>query len=116
VAGLWISNLKSNILQCVQKNQSKARSEPEIKIAVLGTGVDSTRPFINEAIERSKRIIRLKSFIEGDPSIENEFGHGTHIINILLNIAPRAQIHVAKVPKTGDIPLTHKIDQVRLTK
>jgi subtilisin family serine protease len=113
---LYMSSLKSSILQCLQKTENKLRGAPEIKIAVLDTGVDSKHPFIDEAITRSKRIVCLKSFVQEDPSTEDEFGHGTHITNILLKIAPKAQIYVAKVSKTGDIPLTHKIDEVRSTK
>ena len=83
-----------------------------VKIAVLDTGVDLKHPFIRGAI-RQKRIRKLKSFVTNDTSTEDRVGHGTHVANLLLEVAPDAQLYIAKIASSKDIPSYHKIPEVK---
>jgi subtilisin family serine protease len=94
-----------------------------VKIAILDTGIDlDHEDFKYPAKRRSKvgqristklaerpqreRIIAWRNFI-GDPGEEEDVrdtvGHGTHIAGMLLSIAPRAQLYIAKTSSDGTV-------------
>lgn len=110
-----MSDLKASVHTYIKKPLGYLRDEdnPPVKIAVLDTGVDSKVPFIKGAM-KINRIKGLRSFVKGDESTEDGFGHGTHVTALLLNVAPDAQIYVAKVAQDENIPSDHNIAEVSL--
>ena len=95
----------------LERDEDYLRSAPAIKIAILDTGVDATHPFISEAINRSRRIVCVQSFVEDNSKVDM-VGHGSHIANLLLLVAPKAEIYIAKVSRDTDIHAGHKIAEV----
>lgn len=110
-----MSDLTTSVHKYIEKPLGYLRDEdnPPVKIAVLDTGVDSKDPFIKGAT-KTNRIKALKSFVKGDESTEDGSGHGTHVAALLLNVAPDAQIYVAKVAQDINIPSDHNIAEVSL--
>jgi subtilisin family serine protease len=86
-----------------------------VKIAILDTGIDLDHPdFSQRAKRRSKvaakqllektqreRIIGCKNFTGGpEDDVTDDVGHGTHIAGLIMAIAPRAELYIAKVSST----------------
>lgn len=68
----------------------------KIRIAVLDSGVDDTDSMIRAAV-RSLRIKKRMSFVGKDNDHQDTYGHGTHVTRLLLQIAPAAEIYIAKI-------------------
>lgn len=75
---------------------------------MLDTGFNKSgiRGFIDDikASRRAERdlstpVIATKSFFE-TPSLDDECGHGTRVLSLLLRVAPNADYYIAKVSKT----------------
>lgn len=65
-------------------------------MAIIGAGVDSSHPEISEALT-DKKVIECKGFPESlDPS-QDEYGHGTHAVSVILRTMPWVSIYVARV-------------------
>jgi subtilisin family serine protease len=99
----------------IEKPGKYFRKKPAVKIAVLDTGIDPEHAFINGAM-KAKRIVVAESFVNGDRSIDDRFGHGTHVANLLLSVAPDTELYVAKVANSEEIPPDHNINKVRKMK
>ncbi len=65
-----------------------------IRIAVLDTGLDLTDSRIKAA---KSRIVDKRSWIGPSDNCVDTDGHGTHVTRLLLEMAPSAQIIVAKI-------------------
>lgn len=63
----------------------------KVRIAVLDTGINKTDTMIRSA---KPRIKDERSWIG---SIKDTYGHGTHVIRILLQMAPAAEFYIAKI-------------------
>ena len=106
----WIKRLKKSVHTRIAKIDTFKRRKP-VQIAVLDTGVDTKHHFVKGAI-RGARILNRRSFVKNDTSIEDTSGHGTHIATLLLEVAPDAKIHIARVAQDLGIPYTHSIAEV----
>jgi subtilisin family serine protease len=76
-------------------------AEP-VRIAILDSGLDPKNPFLIEDKQLPKpRIKEGRSFVHGtEPhDVQDEIGHGTHALGLLLKIAPCAEIYVARVAR-----------------
>lgn len=86
-----------------------------VKITILDTGIDLDHPnFSQRGKRRSKvtakqlsekmqreRIIGSKNFTRGpEDDVTDDVGHGTHIAVLIMAIAPRAELYIAKVSST----------------
>ena len=75
----------------------------KIRIAIIDSGVDTAHPRIRGAI-KSGRIKVCRNFLSFDhEDYDDEFGHGTWVALLLLQVAPEAEIYVAKVANSQSI-------------
>jgi subtilisin family serine protease len=81
-----------------------ALSNSRIRIAVLDTGYDPNAIFF-QARDRERRIKGWKDYVEknntGKPKYagRDEDGHGTHVLSVLMTVAPAADIYIARVAR-----------------
>jgi subtilisin family serine protease len=95
------------------RNDPKFVRDKPVRIAVLDTGVDLAHRFIQGA-KKHNRIKLIESFVEGVKGTQDLHGHGTHIAALLLEIAPDAQLYIAKIAESGKIPPNHRIADVSI--
>ncbi|WP_242281214.1 S8 family serine peptidase [Bacillus cereus group sp. BfR-BA-01347] len=76
-----------------------SKGDSTTSIALLDSGIDINHPDLKHSISLSK----AKSFVEGDPSLEDKMGHGTQVAGIISGngnikgISPKTQIIPYKV-------------------
>jgi subtilisin family serine protease len=104
--------LRTSIHKHIEKPDDYVRDSPAVRIAVLDTGIDKKHPFIRGALQ-SGSIVVAKSFVGGDESVNDTFGHGTYVTSLLLEVAPDAKLYVAKIATGEDVPADHNISGVR---
>ncbi|KAF2786666.1 subtilisin-like protein, partial [Melanomma pulvis-pyrius CBS 109.77] len=93
----WLSGveyLNSNIIRKLGKRSEGVPAR--IKIAVLDTGFEENVPFFHSP-HRRPRIKDWKDWVEDSPDATDIAGHGTHIVSLIMTIAPDADIYVARV-------------------
>ncbi|KAK4964402.1 hypothetical protein LTR28_003759 [Elasticomyces elasticus] len=72
-----------------------------IRVAILDTGYDRGSIFFRNRSRRS-RIKGWKDLVDGLPEAEDTDGHGTHVVSLVMKMAPAADIYVARVAKNTD--------------
>ena len=73
-----------------------------VRIAILDSGLDLANPFLTEDQQQANpQIKEARSFVHGtEPhQTQDEIGHGTHALGLLLKVAPSAEIYVARVAR-----------------
>lgn len=90
-----------------------------VRIAILDSGLDPTNPLLIEDLQQpNPQIKEARSFVHGTQPHEtqDEIGHGTHALGLLLKVAPSAEIFVAKVAprETLNTNTFNDITKVRL--
>ncbi|EFX04389.1 extracellular serine protease [Grosmannia clavigera kw1407] len=81
-------------------NVSDIERREKIKIAVIDSGIDKGDTIIAENMDRIKyRCGFVSDAGEGPRSgdCEDELGHGTHVTRLILEMAPEAELYVAKI-------------------
>lgn len=70
-----------------------------VRIAILDSGFDPRNPQINDGQRLDPRIKGVQNFVRGTGplDIQDDIGHGTHALGLLLNVATCAEIYIAKV-------------------
>ncbi|KAL6826396.1 hypothetical protein V8C40DRAFT_244103 [Trichoderma camerunense] len=71
-------------------------SHKRIKVCIIDTGIDITHPSLRAA-KRMGNLGEMKSFKGDSGDLNDEIGHGTHIAELVLTLAPEAILCVAKV-------------------
>jgi subtilisin family serine protease len=73
-----------------------SRTFEPVRIAILDSGFDPASPHIEND---TPRIQDIRNFVPGTDSsdIQDEIGHGTHTLGLLLKFATCAEIYVARV-------------------
>jgi hypothetical protein len=82
------------------------------KIAVLDTGIDATHPYISArwkrpSVSKSGKLLVDQGYVDFLPESKagkgpiDTFGHGTHVAGIILQLAPGAELHIARVFEGG---------------
>lgn len=92
-------------------NQDFKEKDPRIKIAVIDTGIEATHVAFQEVHGRSL-IKAAKIFCRGN-HLTDAVGHGTHIANTLLQVAPQIELVIAQVD-TGDPDVTDQVAEVNM--
>ncbi|KAF5246036.1 hypothetical protein FAUST_1447 [Fusarium austroamericanum] len=76
-------------------------SSPDIRIAILDTGIQTRNSFIKGAKynrnDQDFPIKASKSFVSEHP--DDECGHGTNIASLILRIFPQANLYIAKIAR-----------------
>lgn len=91
------SHLTAQLIQRFRSNTTLKR----IRIAILDTGYDASSQFFTAA-PRKERLIKWKDFVEGQEQPLDCDGHGSHVLSILMKVAPTADICVARVAKNAE--------------
>ena len=71
-----------------------------VRLAILDSGFDPTNPLlIGEDQQLHPQIKGVKNFVPETEyyDIQDEIGHGTHALGLLLNVATCAEIYIARV-------------------
>jgi hypothetical protein len=103
----WMNNLLSSIHRHVDSfdnamqptwglTQHGSRAFEPVRIAILDSGFDPASPHL---INDNPRIKGVRNFVHGTDSsdMQDEIGHGTHTLGLLLKFATCAEIYVARV-------------------
>lgn len=114
----WLSRMR-------QLNKELAEAVPcensgpakPIRVAVLDTGLDDGAPFF-DLPENSRYLERLKGwrdFVDSSYTWQDSQGHGTHLVSLILNIAPEAEVYVARIARNTDdlVGASENVAQVR---
>jgi len=98
-----------------QRVRKPLRNGLRAKIAVLDTGVDLEQLVQLGEIKRTRNpIIDMRSFIEpeAEHGLKDTCGHGTHVMEILLRLAPEADFYIAKIAHGLDVDEVDHIAKV----
>lgn len=111
-----------SLFESFRKEHMKPVSK-RVKIAVLDTGIDEDQLGIDrrrEAIKEKRQetnpavdgdpIKALRSFV--GPSVLDTCGHGTHIAEILMRLAPEADFYIAKISDGLEVETVDQIAEV----
>ncbi|KAL7910316.1 peptidase S8/S53 domain-containing protein, partial [Trichoderma velutinum] len=76
---------------------------PRVKICIIDTGIDLKHPSVRGA-KSANRLREMKSFKGDSRDLKDEYGHGTHVAELILRLAPEAALCVAKVAVAKTMP------------
>jgi hypothetical protein len=94
---IWLSDIEFLNNKIISGLGKRSEGLPaRIKIAVIDTGFEETVPFFHSPLRRS-RLKLWKDWIKDSPDPTDIAGHGTHIVSLIMTIAPEADIYVARV-------------------
>ncbi|KAL9618679.1 MAG: hypothetical protein Q9160_006646 [Pyrenula sp. 1 TL-2023] len=82
----------------------------QVRIAVLDTGCDENAPFFLNPGNGS-RLKDWKDWVDGSHQLQDCHGHGTHLISLIMKIAPEAHIYVARIANRPE-DLVHSSSKV----
>ncbi|RSL74845.1 hypothetical protein CEP51_011412 [Fusarium floridanum] len=78
---------------------TRSPAPKRIRIAVLDTGYDP-EAIMFKTPKRKRRIQKWKDYvIEDSTTRRDEDGHGTHVLSLVMKVAPAADIYVARVAR-----------------
>ncbi|KAH7122111.1 hypothetical protein B0J13DRAFT_566966 [Dactylonectria estremocensis] len=106
IDGFLESYLPDRSEYCYRAKDDDRRSSRRVRVCVIDTGLDMTHPSV-VAAKSDHRLKETKSWL-GD--MADTYGHGTHAADLILRVAPEAELYVAKVAEgkfmpEKDIPL-----------
>lgn len=80
--------------------ENSSRTFQPVRIAILDSGFDPRNPLLmNDDQRLDPRIKGVQNFVRGagPMDIQDEIGHGTHALGLLLKVATCAEIYIARV-------------------
>lgn len=76
---------------------------PKIRVCVIDTGIDMSHTAIFVGL-KTGAIKEYRSWI-GDPTdIDDNYGHGTHMVELILKASENVHIYVAKIADEAKVP------------
>ncbi|KPM41849.1 hypothetical protein AK830_g4744 [Neonectria ditissima] len=102
----------SSYPQAVSGSKTPSR---RVRICVIDTGIDLMHPGVRGGMA-GQRLKELKSWKNGPTDMTDNYGHGTHVADIIFRTAPEAEIYVAKIadakylPEEDELLIAHAID------
>jgi hypothetical protein len=94
---IWLSNIEFLNSKIIGGLCNRSEGLPaRIKIAIIDTGFEETVPFFHLP-HRRRRIKDWKDWVKDSPEPTDIAGHGTHIVSLIMTIAPDADVYVARV-------------------
>jgi len=107
-SNLSLEEQKSAALPC----KSAAHPRSKIRIAVLDTGVDGNHRSVSDAfgegqlsLERCHNWTYDANGVQDPANVRDSHGHGTNVAELLMRIAPDAEICIAKVLEAGTVKI-----------
>ena len=96
----WLRKIQdSEVTKILFSGFAANRSLERIRIAVLDTGYDPATTFFKDP-DRRRRIRKWKDYVvEGSTTGQDKNGHGTHVLSLVMKVAPAADIYVARVAR-----------------
>jgi len=91
----FLTNKCRNNIQYAEGNESR-KDKRRVRIAILDTGIDMNHPEIDARKERIKGFLCQMEGLESKAN-EDTSGHGTSTALLLMQVAPEADIYVARV-------------------
>ena len=87
-------------VQLLNRELKSASQVPvrRVRIAILDTGYDPDAVFFQPNARRN-RLVEWKDWVEDAKEPTDCNGHGTHLVSLIMKIAPEADIYVARVAK-----------------
>lgn len=76
-------------------------SSARVRIAVLDTGCDDEAPFFFQS-NNGSRLKQWKDWVDGSEHRQDCHGHGTHLVSLVMKIAPEAHVYVARIAESPD--------------
>ncbi|KAK4169925.1 hypothetical protein QBC43DRAFT_306849 [Cladorrhinum sp. PSN259] len=98
-AELWLRKIQeSEVTRSLCASFKQNRALGRIRVAVLDTGYDPSSIFF-KAPDRRRRIQAWKDYVSSDSLRLDVDGHGTHVLSLMMKVAPAADIYVARVAR-----------------
>lgn len=95
-----VDSFDTAIQQSAGPIENGSRSFEPVRIAILDSGFDPKNSLlINDDQRLDPRIKGVQNFVHGTETwdIQDEIGHGTHALGLLLKVATCAEIYIARV-------------------
>lgn len=89
-----IDSLNEELKSISLQNVPTAR----VRIAILDSGYDADAVFFQSPARRN-RLIKWKDWVEDAKQPQDCHGHGTHLVSLIMKMAPEADICVARVAR-----------------
>ncbi|KAK3987551.1 hypothetical protein QBC44DRAFT_245552 [Cladorrhinum sp. PSN332] len=95
---LWLRKIQdSEVSRTLCTAFKEKKTLDRIRVAVLDTGYDGTSIFFKSP-DRKHRIRGWKDYVNCNSNLRSDTdGHGTHVLSLVMKVAPAADIYVARV-------------------
>jgi hypothetical protein len=99
----WLLRMQhlSNELANTVPLMAQGNFSTPVRIAVLDTGCDDNAPFFLHP-DHGPRLKEWKDWVDESDQPEDCHGHGTHLVSLVMKIAPETHIFVARIAKSPD--------------
>ena len=98
-------------------------NDKKVKVAILDSGIDASHPQFSK-YPMDGGMSRFRGFGDhncrdwtGSSATHDRVGHGTHAAALVLKVAPKAELYIAKIfnSKDGDANTPHHVAEVSTT-
>jgi hypothetical protein len=103
LADRWLGRLEGIREEMMLKLAPPMMRYPRVQIVLLDTGYEPKSSFLDDGNvrDRLQKPPVWKDFAESSETAVDSDGHGTHLLSLIMRIAPYADLHVARVAKNS---------------